>query len=290
MVDTGRWYRIRNLARFRLCLLAPLLSVTLALPCTVQASNNFYLLYRQWQPYDWPENLPSANDVTRSQRGLGWQKQSSGSMFGINYDYQPLRIRTGDPAHNGHLHRLTFGGEWQHQLYRLEARVGVAGTSNMFKYQDVHSDLVNGRIALFRTLDENSSLSLGIGGDHRFGSFRWLPRVRWQQSNEHGNWLVDLPVLMQWQSPGQLWEFRLERNGDRWATLDKAREVESALYLQEWKTELMYRVHDGGGSWPAVVLGIGASIDTRVQYQDLNTGNVDLSLGDALSASLRLDW
>ena len=61
MLGTVRWYRIGNLARFRLPLLALLLFVSLALPCAVQASNSFYLLYRQWQPYDWPENLPSAN-------------------------------------------------------------------------------------------------------------------------------------------------------------------------------------------------------------------------------------
>ena len=256
----------------------------------MQASNNFYLLYRQWQPYDWPENQPSANEVTRSQRGLGWKNQGSAGTFGIDYDYQPLRIRTGNPAHNGHLHRLTFGGEWQHRLYLVEARAGIAGTSNIFKYQDFHSDVLNGRIALFRAINESSPFSLGVGGDHRFGSFRWLPRVRWQQSDEHGQWLVDLPVLMQWQSPGQLWEFRVERNGDCWATLDQAREVESALYLQEWKTELTYRIHQGSESWPTVVLGIGASLDTRVQYKDLNTGTEDLSLGDALLASLRLDW
>ncbi|OAN93311.1 hypothetical protein A8B84_19680 [Marinobacter sp. EhC06] len=290
MVKSGRCYRIRRLATSRFILLAPLLFVSLALPCVVQASNNVYLLYRQWQPYDWPENQPSANEVTRLQRGLGWQKQGSAGTFGIDYDYQPLRIRTGDPAHNGHLHRLTFGGEWQHQLYRLEAQAGIAGTSNMFKYQDFHSDMINGRMALFRALDETSDLSFGIGGDHRFGSFRWLPRVRWQQSNERGHWLFDLPVLIQWQSPVQLWEFRVERNGDRWATLDKAREIESALYLEEWRTELTYRIHDGGGAWPAVVVGVGASVDTRVRYEDLNTGTVDLSLGEALLASLRLDW
>lgn len=290
MVGTGCWHRIRSLAKCRFFLLASPLIAALALPCSVQASNDFYLLYRQWQPYEWPENLPSANEVTRSERGLGWQKQGPASRFGIDYDYQPLRIRTGNPAHNGHLHRLTFGGEWQHRLYRLEARAGVAGTSNMFKYQDFHSDVVNGRIAMFRAINEASSFSLGVGGDHRSGSFRWLPRVRWEQSNERGHWLVDLPVLMQWQSPGRLWEFRLERDGDRWATLDKAREVESALYLREWRTELNYQIHDGEGSWPAVVVGIGASVDTRVRYEDLDTGTVDLRLGDALLGSLRLDW
>jgi hypothetical protein len=290
MVKTGRWYRIRSAARFWLSLLAPLFLTAIALPSAVQASNTYYLLYRQWQPYDWPENVPSANEVTRSQRGLGWQAQGSAGVFSVDYDYQPLRIRSGDPAHNGHLHRLTFGGDWQHQLYRLEARAGIAGTSNMFKYQDFHSDVLNGRVAFFRALNNSSALSLGIGGDNRFGSFRWLPRARWEQSNAQGHWLVDLPVLMQWQSPGHLWAFRVERNGDRWATLDKDREVEGALYLGEWRTELTYRVYQGGAFRPTIFLGIGASLDTRVQYKDLNTGTEDLSLGNALLASLRLGW
>lgn len=289
-MDTGRLYRIGNLARLRFFIPAPFLVAILAMPCAVQASNSFYLLYRQWQAYDWPEDLPSASEVTRSQRGLGWQQQNSASTFGIDYDYQPLRIGTGEPAHNGHLHRLTFGGDWQHRLYRVDARAGVAGTSNMFKYQDFHSDVLNGRIALFRAMDETSPLSIGIGGDHRFGSFRWLPRIRWQQSNESGHWLLDLPVLLKLQSPGHRWEFRVERNGDRWATLDQTREVESALYLREWRTELEYRAYDGSRAWPAVTLGVGASVDTRVRHKDLNTGTVDLKLGDALLASLRLDW
>lgn len=290
MLETRRWYLIRNSYGFRLTLLATFLVSSLALPCAAQASTNVYLLYRQWQPYDWPEGQSSAKDVTRSQRGLGWHTQGSTSIVGLDYDYQPLRVRNGDPAHNGHLHRLLVGGEWQHQLYRLEARAGVAGTSNMFKYQDFHSDVVTGRIALFRALGDTSNLSLGIGGDHRFGSFGWLPRVRWEHGNGRGNWLVDLPVLIQWQSPGELWTFRVERDGDRWATLDKTREVEGALYLREWRTELTFRIFRGHGAWPTLTIGIGASFDTRVQYEDLNTGTVDLGLGDALLGSLRLDW
>lgn len=39
-----------------------------------------------------------------------------------------------------------------------------------------------------------------------------------------------------------------------------------------------------------LTVGIGVSFDTRVQYEDLNTGTIDLSLGDALLGSLRLDW
>lgn len=270
--------------------LVALLVIALALPRAVQASSDFYLLYRQWQPYDWPEAVPSANEVTRSQRGLGWNRQGTAVTFGVDYDYQPLRIRTGQPAHNGHLHRLTFGGEWQHPLYRVEARAGIAGTSNMFKHQEFHSDVVNGRVAIFRAVSEDSSLSLGVGGDHRFGSFHWLPRVRWEHASESGQWLMDLPVLLRWQSPGERWEFRLERKGDRWATLDQTREVESALYLRGWRTELTYQINAGGGSWPAVVLGLGASVDTRVRYQDLGAGTLDQRLGDALLGSVRLNW
>ena len=260
------------------------------LPRSVLASSEFYLLYRQWQPYHWPENVPSATEVTRVQRQLGWRREGAASSLAIDYDYQPLRIRTGEPAHNGHLHRLTFEGQWQHQVYRVEASAGVAGTSNMFKHQNLHRDVVNGRVAIFRALAERSPVSLGIGGDHRFGSFHWLPRLRWAHANDTGHWLMDLPVMLRWQSSGAHWELRLERKGDRWATLDQSREVESALYLREWRTELSYRIYSGTKRRPTVVLGLGASVDTRVRYRDLEAGSLDQRLGDALFGSLRLGW
>lgn len=270
--------------------LVALMVATVSLSPAVQGSDGFYLQYRQWQPYDWPEDVPSATEVSRSQRGLGWERRGTAGRFSIDYDYQPLRIRTGEPAHNGHLHRLTFGGLWQHGRYLVEARAGVAGTSNMFKHQVFHSDVVNGRVALFRAVNEGSPLSLGVGGDHRFGSFRWIPRVRWQHTGNNGHWLIDLPVLLRWQSPGERWQLSLERKGDRWATLDKAREVESALYLREWRVELTYRIASGNQLWPSVDVGIGASVDTRVRYRDLQSGTLNQRLGDALLGSIRFGW
>lgn len=270
--------------------LMALLAAVMGPPRIVDASSDFYLLYRQWQPYSWPDDVPSADEASRSQRGLGWHRRGDAGGVGVDYDYQPLRIRTGEPAHNGHLHRLTFGGYWQHGLYRAQGRAGIAGTSNMFKHQTFHSDVVNGRVAVFRALDEGLPLSLGVGGDHRFGSFRWLPRLRWEHASDSGQWLVDLPVLVQWQSSGERWQFRLERRGDRWATLDSAREVESALYLREWRGELTYLASPGEGPWPSVTLGLGASVDTRVRYRDLAAGTLDQRLGDALLGSLRLGW
>ncbi|MBW4934141.1 hypothetical protein [Marinobacter sp. F4206] len=268
--------------------LAFLLLVALALPRAAPASGDFYLMFRQWQPYDWPEDVPSATEVTRSQRGLGWHRERSEGDVGLDYDYQILGIDNGEPAHNGHLHRLMVGGQWQHRLYRVEARAGLAGTSNMFKYQAFHSDIVTGRVAVFRAVSEGSPLSLGVGGDHRFGSFRWLPRVRWEHTGKRGLWLADLPVLLRWRSHGERWALRLEREGDRWATLDAARTLEGALYLREWRAELTYRIDPGKGLWPAVVLGIGASVNTRLRYQDLNAGTVDRRLGDAIFGSIRL--
>ncbi|MBZ2168748.1 hypothetical protein [Marinobacter sp. F4216] len=262
----------------------------LALPVAAHTSDDFYLLYRQWQPYDWPVDEPSATEVTRSQRGVGWRREVTRGDIGLDYDYQPLRIRTGEPAHNGHLHRLTVDGQWQHRRFRVQARAGVAGTSNMFKYRDFHSDVITGRVALLRSVGRHSPVSLGIGGDHRFGSFRWLPRLRWEDTSKTGHWLVDLPVLLRWQGPGNRWVFRVGRDGDRWATLDKARAVESSLYLREWRAELSYRIRPGRDAWPALELGIGASADTRVRYQDLQAGTQDVRLGDALLGSIKLNW
>lgn len=266
-----------------------ILLCALAAPALARASTTFEAVYRQWQPYDWPTQEAAAREVTRSQRGLRWQADRPQGHAGIGYDYQPLRIRTGEPAHNGHLHRLTAGGQVKMGLYRLQARAGLAGTSNMFKDQDFHSKVVNGRVALFRSVSESSPLSLGVGGDHRFGSFGWLPRVRWEHVGELGHWLLDLPVLAQWTSPGNRWTVHFARVGDRWATLDKAREVESALYLREWQAEVSYRLATGN-TWPDVILGLGASIDTRVQYQDLDAGTRDLGLGETLQGSLSLQW
>lgn len=286
----GRFFQAAGAKAARFFPLVAVLIAALTLPRPAQASSDFYLLYRQWQPYDWPDEVPSAAEVTRSQRSLGWRRPGAAGEFGAAYDYQTLRIRAGDPAHNGHLHRLTFGGHWQHRLYLVEAKAGLAGTSNMFKHQSVHSDVVNGRVAMFRAVSKGSPLSLGVGGDHRFGSFRWLPRVRWERADERGQWLMDLPVMLRWQSPGERWKLQLERKGDRWATLDAAREVESALYLRGWRAELTYRVSAGDEQWPAIVLGFGASLDTRVRYRDLDAGTLDRRLGDALLGSIQLGW
>ncbi|MDL0433571.1 hypothetical protein QPM17_20720 [Marinobacter sp. TBZ242] len=270
--------------------LAAVLVAALSMPRVVQASGDFYLLYRHWQPYDWPEYVPSASEVSRSQRGLGWSRHGAMGAIGADYDYQPLRIRTGEPAHNGHLHRLVFTGHWQHRLYRLETRAGVAGTSNMFKHQTFHSDVVNGRVAMFRALGEGSPLSLGVGGDHRFGSFQWLPRARWEHAHESGRWLIDLPIMLWWQSYAGRWELLLKRTGDRWATLDQDQEVEGALYLREWRAELTYRIRSAEEQSPEMVVGLGASVDTRVRYRDLEAGTVDRRLGDALLGTIRLNW
>ncbi|MBW7470832.1 hypothetical protein [Marinobacter sp. F4218] len=283
-------HRYRNTGRAALWLLPLAVLLLIALAPAVRASSDFYLAYRQWQPYDWPGEMPAATEVSRSQRGLGWRPEGTAGDIGLDYDYQILGIDTGEPAHNGHLHRLMVGGQWQHRLYRVEARAGLAGTSNMFKYQSFHDDVVNGRVALFRAVRKDSPLSLGVGGDHRFGSFGWLPRVRWTHSGESGHWLADLPVLLRWQSPGNRWALHLARDGDRWATLDAAREVEGALYLREWRAELSYRISSGGAIWPGVVLGLGVSVDTRVRYRDLQAGTRDVRLGDALLGSFRLDW
>ena len=287
---SGRCSQSEGSATAWILLLVVLLTTIAALPRVAQASSYGYLLYRQWQPYDWPENGPSVTEVTRSQRGLGWRREGSAGAFGVDYDYQPLRIRTGEPAHNGHLHRLTVGGHWLYRLYRVEMRAGLAGTSNMFKHQAFHNDVVNGRIAVFRAVNASSPLSLGVGGDHRFGSFRWIPRMRWEHVDDNGRWLVDLPVMLRWESPGELWQLLLQRRGDRWATLDPDRKVESALYLREWRAELRYRIRTARQWWPSVVVGIGASVETRVRYRDLEAGTPDVRLGDALFGTIKLTW
>lgn len=268
--------------------LALLFALTGAGPA--KPSDTWHASYRHWQAYDWPGNAPAAAEVSRSQYAVGWRSQVTGGDLDLAYDYQPLRLRAGEPAHNGHLHRVTTGGRYQRDAYRIEARAGLAGTSNIFKYRDFHRQAVNGRVAAFRDLANGSPFSVGVGGDHRFGSFRWLPRLRWTFKNDDGYWLVDLPVLMRWHSPDQHLALRIERVGDRWASLDSERMVESALYLREWRAELTYRVSPARRWQPGVTLGLGASLDTRVEYRDLEAGTVDRALGDALFGYIRLNW
>lgn len=249
-----------------------------------------YLQYREWQSYDWPDpEVSSPTSVSRIAHEAGWARHDGNTTIAVDYDYQPLRIRSGSPAHNGHLHRLSTGMTHDGKRFRVQGQLGVQGTSNIFKYRDFPDEVLNARLAVFHSVTGEGAPMIGVGGDHRFGSFRWIPRFYWRGRSELGSLELDLPVLAQWHSPERQWRLRIERAGDRWAALDSERERESRIFLREWRLEGWYRlplqrpVPD-----PALVLGL--SIDTRVEYLDEELGKLDLRLGDAIFAGLRLNW
>ena len=275
----------------RVKLLSLFLLALLLVPASVLASAQFHIQYRHWQPYDWAEpEAKSASSVARSQKGLGWQRDWGGNGLEADYDYQPLRIRTGDPAHNGHLHRFVTGGRFQQGRIQIQGRLGAQGTSNVFRYRDFPDRVLNGRVAVLHTIRDDSPIALGIGGDHRFGSFRWLPRLRASGELLGGDWELDLPVKAAWQSPSRRWRIAFAREGDRWATLDGDRAIESSLYLREWHAELTHRLGDFRPGLPDIEFGLGASIESRVRYRDLQQGMVDRRLGNAIYGSMRLNW
>ncbi len=227
--------------------------------------------------------------VSRIAHEAGWARQTEHTTLTVDYDYQPLRIRSGSPAHNGHLHRLAAGVDHDTDRFRIQGQLGLQGTSNIFKYQDFPDETLNARLAVFRSVMGQGSPMIGAGGDHRFGSFRWIPRLYWRGHSELGSLKLDLPVLAQWHSPDRQWRLRMERVGDRWAALDRERERESRIYLREWRLEGQYRIAvQSPLPDPALVLGL--SLDTRVEYLDEELGTRDLRLGDAIFAGLRLNW
>jgi len=132
--------------------------------------------------------------------------------------------------------------------WHLQGRLGLHGTSNIFKYREPHREVVVGKVVLWRQLENAPVQAIGIGGDHRFGHFRWLPRL-WGTVNRR-----TLPSSG--SAPGTLlartrrrWQFRAERLGDKWGALDAERDFRSAIYLEEWQLVLSRRfpVFNRGG-------------------------------------------
>lgn len=245
---------------------------------------------QQWQDYDWPvPDTQNAQRVTRSLTALDWVAGELPGEPAFHYDYQPLRIRSGEPAHNGHLHRLSVGVEGTLEKWRLEARLGLHGTSNIFKYWEPHEEAVVGKVTLWRELDNTHLTALGVGGDHRFGHFRWLPRFLWEQSIGGHYLRLDLPQGLYWEGPHKHWRLRAERVGDKWGALNAERDFRSAIYLEEWQLVLSRRFPAFAGGW-FLELGLGVSLDTRVRYREADRRQVRRDFGNSGFGLVQLRW
>lgn len=173
--------------------------------------------------------------------------------------------------------------------WRLETRLGLHGTSNIFKYRELHREAIVGKAVLWRELDSAFVRAIGISGDHRFGHFRWLPRLRGEWSVGGHRLRLDLPLGIYWQGPGRHWRFRAERLGDKWGALNEERDFKSAIYLEEWQLVLSRRVPLFRGGW-FLDLGLGMSLDTRVRYRETDRREVRRDFGEAAFGLVQLRW
>ncbi|TDT37056.1 hypothetical protein DES49_3008 [Halospina denitrificans] len=272
----------------RRCLQVIILILGFSLVGSVLASGA--IVRQQWQDYDWPVPASSsAQLVSRAQTAVAWVAEGIPARPAFHYDYQPLRIRSGDPAHNGHLHRLSVGVEGDMDQWQLQGRIGLHGTSNIYKYREPHREAVVGKVVLWRQLENAAVQAIGIGGDHRFGHFRWLPRLLWERSISGHQLRLDLPRGLYWQGPSRRWQFRAERLGDKWGALNADRDFKSAIYLEEWQLVLSRRFPVFNQGW-FVKLGLGMSLDTRVRYREKDRREVRRDLGNAGFGLVQLQW
>lgn len=242
--------------------------------------------WQQWQDYDDPGPATAEQPVSRSVRGLRVGDRD-GPRF--RWDYQALRIRSGEPAHNGYLHRVALVSRETRGAWQLYLHAGLHGTSNILKYREPHSDVWVGRLGLWRDIPGGNGWALGVRGDHRFGRFRWVPALRGRIALGGGRLLVDLPRAIDWHGPSERWHLSVERLGDKWGALDESREQESTVRVEEWRLTLTRRFRDlyrGVG----VELGGGASFDTRVRYREEDGSGVRQTLGDRPFLLVRLRW
>jgi len=265
-------------------LLQALAGLTFMFPAAVWGYGS--LEWQQWRDYDAPGPATAAEPVSRSVRGL-----QVGDRHGLRFvwDYQPLRIRSGQPAHNGHLHRMALETRQERGAWKLYARAGIHATSNVLKHQEPHSDVWVGRLGLWRDLTASGGWALGVRGDHRFGRFQWVPALRGGFAAGYGQVTLDLPRMVRWRSPHGRWSLKAARQGEKWGALDDQRGLESTIRLEEWKLTLIRRfssLYRGMG----VELGAGMSLDTRVRYREENGRLIRQTLGDQPFLLVRLHW
>lgn len=222
--------------------------------------------------------------VTRGNYYLARQWYSGEDKLMISYAHQPLLIRLGDPAHNGYLHQLDLETSYNFSKTRIVVGAGIHGSSNMFKYGDFHSEAGVFKFAVlhrFETWDGEA----GINGDHQFGNFRIYPRIRFSRQTRHGGEIAfDLPKSVVWQRGP--WQLAIKGYGEKWAALDKEREIQSALYLQEWRVSSRLQL------WRRPNLSayaeFGMSFNTRLEYLDLSSGWQDRRLDESVFIALGL--
>lgn len=236
---------------------------------------------QHWQPAELEGR--SDGQVPRQLFQLDWMIQPRTRML---YRYEPIRLREGEPAHNGHLHQFRTEMTRQWDFIEISAALGIQGSSNRFAYLRFSEEMLVGEGVVFRRFNENWMPDIGLAGDHRFGPFLVYPRLRWQGELMDWDWHLDLPVEASLRE--DRWELELARVGSRWSVLDRDRRVETHVYLYEWQVSADYHLRQAYQRGPEVTLGVGSSFATRLRYRDRTQGRKTRQLSSAVFVRLKV--
>lgn len=246
---------------------------------SADADTRWTLRARTWaestveEPY-----LSGERDVGRKEYFVAYRWLTSTSDTEASYAHNPILIRAGNPAHNGYFHQLDIQHQHVSENLNFGIKLGVHASSNMFKHGEFHDEALVGRFNFSYPVIK--TFAVGASGDHRFGHFQLYPTLSWSGEFAGGIARVRLPTMLQWQSASKRWHVALERYGEKWATLDEARELESAIYLNEWRLQGSWQIPS---VWKGInlELGIGCSTHTKLHYRDLVLGSVETKLDPA---------
>ncbi len=236
------------------------------------------LRVRNWEDSGFKEN--GSKPISRTEYAAGYRWQAGEVKLGAYYAHQPVLVRDGEPAHNGYFHQLDIQALRGYAGTKVRIEAGIHGSSNMFKYGDFHCGAA---ILHFSVLHPVKSIDahIGLGGDHRFGQFKLYPRFRREyELRQNSKITFDLPIAIAWHN--EKWRVGIEKYGNKWAALDKEREVESAFYLQEWRLNGRRQTDSG------IYVEMGYSFDTQVIYRDLFAGRREEDLSDSFYLALGL--
>lgn len=250
-------------------------------------ASEFIIRYHQWEQSELSD-IPNDenNELTRNEWYLAARWGEPEMRSTLSYAHQPLRIRSGEPAHNGYFHQFDFAQKLRFANTLLDAKAGVHGSSNMFKHGDLDQEAVVLTFSALQKLPKLGIDGLGINGDYRFGTFLLYPRLTVTfPILLQTELLLDLPVALLLRDTKGRWQFGLERYGEKWATLDADREVNSKFYLNEWRVAAYWRFV-GLLQFATPEIGAGISFDTEVRYLDLAEGTRTESLDPSFFVSV----
>ena len=269
---------------------SPVLTAAVVLFCNAsQADQSWQVHYQRWQ--DAEINVVvngESSSIDRAEYFVAYQWQTPASTEKLSYTHQPVLIRVGKPAHNGYFHRLDFTYESVIDRVEFSFTGGLHGSSNMFNHAKFHSDALVISATAMLPLPTTTG-KVGFGADHRFGHFRIYPQLYWEHVFDNGQQLViNFPAHVHWWVRPQRWQVGFESYGEKWGALDADRKVESAFYLREYRLFSRWSLpHSRLGDWQ---LSVGVSMETQVEYLDLQLGRRQQQLDTAVFAAIGAEF